>query len=346
MGTNGAQPSFEKYGRSKHSKKSDKQQERTRDHDQPDKTKGLASTMQQRHEKPSKSKQNKAIPEQVQPDSASLLEGTSEQPTNNDIGSTRSTANDSTPIQETPTDTTNPAPKGNREDFKARYESKLASFLAARNADGPNGTRARNRQELIEGRRQKEERRKAHKKELRAKARAEAGLAVEDEKNKNQVEAEAVRLRGGNVGLDAVIPEPDENFTFGRLEGVGDDAAGLGGKKRNPKRDLKSAILVAEKQHARISAFDESKRANVQEKEAWKGAAARVTGEKVKNDASLLKRSLKKKEKGKEKSRQAWEEREKNVAHGIQMKQKKRTENLKKRRPGFEGTFKIAKRRL
>ena len=90
---------------------------------------------------------------------------------------------------------------------------------------------------------------------------------------------------------------------------------------------------------------------------------ARAHGERIRDDQSLLKKTLKRKTNEKTKSATQWNERIDNVAKGKQAKDKRREENLAKRRdekmakktgghgkktsagkkkgrPGFEGRFK------
>ncbi|KAL8817334.1 MAG: hypothetical protein Q9191_008164, partial [Dirinaria sp. TL-2023a] len=64
-------------------------------------------------------------------------------------------------------------PKETPEELKLRLQARIEELRAARKADGLNGKPARNRQELLEARRQKEEQRKAHKKALRKQAKEE-----------------------------------------------------------------------------------------------------------------------------------------------------------------------------
>merc|ERR1711939_88499 len=121
-------------------------------------------------------------------------------------------------------------------------------------------------------------------------------------------------------------------------------------KKRGPQ-DAASALKATEKNRLRLAGLDETKRADI--------------GEKERDDTSLLKKTLKRKEKSKKKSEKEWSERKEGVAKSQAMKQKKREENLQKRRdgkgvkskgskgksvkgkkpkvksrPGFEGSFK------
>ncbi len=115
------------------------------------------------------------------------------------------------------------------------------------------------------------------------------------------------------------------------------------------------------KKRARVSGLDERKRADIEEKDLWLNAKKRAHGEKVRDDMSLLKKTLKRKEKAKLKSESEWNERITGVQKGQEMRQKKREENLRKRkeekggkgkgkakgkkpgkkskRPGFEGSF-------
>lgn len=259
--------------------------------------------------------------------------------------------------------------------LQERLQVRLAALRAARKADGPDGGPARTRQELIESRRRRDEIRKAHKKELRAKERVA-----------KDAEEEAKRLRGGSgsplwqQGAWDEVPEEklgkkgkngSESFGFGRVafeDGVRMDAAGglkEEGRRKGPS-DVKTALAAAERRETKLSGYNEEKRAEIEEKNRWANAQQRVLGEKQKNDAGLLKKTLKRKEKQKGKSEKEWNERTEGVKKGKEAKQKKREQNLQKRRdekgmkkgkkgkvlgkkpgvkkrPGFEGTFRAGK---
>ncbi|KAK1918244.1 hypothetical protein P3342_000964 [Pyrenophora teres f. teres] len=247
------------------------------------------------------------------------------------------------------------------ENFRARLNAKLEAMRAARKADGPDGRPARNRAELIETRRKKEAERKAAKKAQRQEAK-------EDEA-RQQAEEQLARIRGGSGSpsiFPARSPETERNFNFGKIAWDGQQldsnlSGFLENKKKKGKSDAKTALEAAKKKQARINAFDEDKRKDIQEKDLWLAAKKRAQGEKVFDDVNLLKKSLKRQQKQKDKSKQEWKERLTNVDQGKAAKQKKREENLKKRkeekgqkgkkkavkkpgkkvkRPGFEGTFK------
>ena len=258
--------------------------------------------------------------------------------------------------------------------LQERLQARITALRAARKADGLDGRPARNRQELIEARRRKQEARKGVKKELRAKTRLAA-----------DAEAEAARLRGGSgsplwsPALPSPRAEEANHFSFGKIafdDGAhvrvaADDTSGgldlVDAKARKGPRDVKAALEVALKKQNRLSGLDGEKRAELEEKDRWLGAKRRVAGERVRDDANLLKKTLKRTEKLKGKSEKEWGERIAGVKKGQEQRQRKREDNLKKRkdekgvkgkakgkggaksggkkpsqkkRPGFEGSFK------
>ncbi|KAF2835151.1 SURF6-domain-containing protein, partial [Patellaria atrata CBS 101060] len=249
--------------------------------------------------------------------------------------------------------------------LRARLHEKIEALRAARKADGPDGRPARNRQELLDARRKKEEQRKTHKKELRK-------LAKEDEE-RAAAEAELARLRGSGSPLSTsglfspVNTELQTNFSFGRV--AFDDGQQVDStlselfdpKRRKGPQDPRTALEAAKNKQARLSGLDVEKRKDIEEKNMWLNAKKRAHGERVRDDTNLLKKTLKRQEKTKMKSEREWNDRIEGVKKGQEIRQKKREENLQKRkeekgtkgksnkgkpkskkpkgRPGFEGSF-------
>ncbi|QDS78050.1 hypothetical protein FKW77_003273 [Venturia effusa] len=279
-----------------------------------------------------------------------------------------------------PPNRSSPAPKAgkpsaaDKEALLARLRAKMEAHRKARNADGLNGQPAKNRHELIEARRLKAEKRKAIKKELRQADREQA--------KKAEMEAHLAELRGSpSVGSDIFgsragsMSPPQNTFSFGRVaftdgETANSDLSKLvitGKKKANS--DPKAALQAAEKKQARLKSLDENKRADIEQKDLWLNAKKKVHGEKVRDDTSLLKKTLKRKEQEKAKSAKEWNERKEGISKSQEMKQKKREANLqarkegkgakgkgsnggkksgppkKKRRPGFEATLATRQRK-
>lgn len=273
----------------------------------------------------------------------------------------------SAPTDDTKPSSSEPKPlKPTPEELKQRLQKRLDELRAARQADGLNGKPARNRQELIEARRQKAEQRKTHKKQLRQKAKEEEQRAKDD----------AMTRRFSPGGSGSLLASPlspadsagSGNYAFGRVafsDGNIADAA-LSNVREKPKtsgpRDAAAALKVAEAKKSRLAGLDQEKRADIEEKDMWLNAKKRAHGERVRDDTSLLKKALKRKESAKKRSEREWKDRQDTVKRDKNTKQQKREDNLRKRReekgksgggkkgaagagkgkprPGFEGSFK------
>jgi len=270
-----------------------------------------------------------------------------------------------------------PLPKANPEELRARLQERIEALRAARKADTADGTPARNRQELMEARRKKEEQRKAHKKELRQKAREEELLQRDRALSRGSpllspgFMSPASGSHTGPSPLREHVESAPINFAFGRITFSNGqqmtpslDALVDTHKKKGPQDPL-TALQAADKRAERIAALNPTKKADIEEKDVWLNAKKRAHGERIRDDSPLLKKTLKRKEKAKKKSEKEWGERIEGVQKGQAMRQKKREENLQKRRdekgvkgkgkgkgvkkgkgkpkakarPGFEGSF-------
>lgn len=257
-------------------------------------------------------------------------------------------------------------PKISPEELRLRLETRINALRAARKADGLNGQPARSRQELMDARRLKEAERKAHKKHLRQQAKEE------DDRKRAELLARGSPLLSGSplysplTGSNAINSpaEPSNNFSFGRVAfGNGQQASAqlndiLNIRTSKGPSDPATALQAAEKRQAHLASLDDSKRADIEEKDMWLNARKHAHGERVRDDTSLLKKTLKRKEKQKDKSKKEWAERLEGIKKAQGMKQKRREDNLQKRkdekggkgkkskgkpkqkpRPGFEGSF-------
>ena len=256
-------------------------------------------------------------------------------------------------------------PKTDSEELKVRLQQRIEELRAARKADGLNGAPAKNRQELMEARRRKEEQRRAHKKELRQKAKEE------EERQRQLTISRGSPLLSPASGSNAIaspLRESTNNFSFGRIAFSNTEFADptlsttLSLPKKKGPQDPQTALQAAEKKKSRIAGLDDATRTDIEEKDLWLNARKRAHGERIRDDTSLLKKTLKRKEKQKKKSEKEWGERTEGVQKSQAMRQKKREDNLAKRRdekggkggkkkgggakkggkkarPGFEGSF-------
>ena len=150
---------------------------------------------------------------------------------------------------------TPPPPKPDHATLQARLQAKIDALRAARKADGPDGTPARSRAELIEARRLKQEARRARRLEMQSRQRAageedrpETPLS-DEERQRLKAEAQLATLRGtesplfapaqkarvgaagllfGRVGFGGASPDGDAADEAAGADGAddgGDDAS-------------------------------------------------------------------------------------------------------------------------
>ncbi|RVX75238.1 hypothetical protein B0A52_00590 [Exophiala mesophila] len=241
---------------------------------------------------------------------------------------------------------------------RERLQAAISQLRADRKADGPGARGPKSRQELLEQRRRKEEERKATKKEQKRRER--------EEEARRQDEEIARRFSPGGSGSLLASPRSpvvdhisNNNFSFGRI--AFDDGSQLDPslsnflsdhRKKGPT-DTTAALKNAEAKKSKLAGLDEAKRKEIQEKDMWLNAKRKAHGEHVRDDTSLLKKALKRQQGQKKKSEKEWAERTEGIQKAQFARQKKRTENLAKRkddkqagkgkklkRPGFEGSFK------
>ena len=246
--------------------------------------------------------------------------------------------------------------KPDPEELKSRLQSRIEILRSERKADGPDGTPARSRQDLLDARRQKEEARKAHKKELRQKAKDEEAA------RKAELLARGSPLLSPGSPMSPSSEANTHGISFGRVDfGNGQRATSNlsdilkpGGRPKGPS-DPTTALIAAENRQSRLSGFDPAKQADIAQKDSWLNARKRAQGERMRDDTSLLKKTLKRKQKQKKKSEKEWGDRTEGIRKGQEMRQKKRESNLAKRRDekggkrkkvkkpkaraGFEGSF-------
>ena len=255
-------------------------------------------------------------------------------------------------------------------ELKARLDARLLALRQSRNADPPSGAPARNRQELIELRRKKEEQRRAHKKDLRAAAKEEE-LRQRNETlaRGSPLLANSPLLQSPSSPINQEPSSPPTNLSFSRItfptgHRLTPSLNPLPPPSKPPKgpSDPATALLAAQHKAARLSTLPSPTRSTIASKDSWLNARKHAQGERVRDDTSLLKKTLKRKEKAKKKSEREWGERSEGVRKGVEGRQRRREENLKRRReekggkgkkkgkgggkpkvtarPGFEGSFK------
>ena len=252
-----------------------------------------------------------------------------------------------------------------QEELRARLQARISELRQARKADGEDDKPARTRTELIEQRRKKVEQRKAMKKALRAQAKEE------ERRQRNEALARGSPLMTPSGAMSpAQLASPrgeTNNFSFSRMQFDNGQfmSANLSSVLDPNKKPTSTTVSMAtldsmEKRQDRLSNMTAEQRTSAEEKDAWTNARKRAQGQRIKDDTSLLKKALKQRDNKKRKSSKEWDTRLAGVASAQAAKQKRREENLAKRRedkgnkgkkgsgknkkktkarPGFEGSF-------
>lgn len=102
--------------------------------------------------------------------------------------------------------------------------------------------------------------------------------------------------------------------------------------KQDPQKILENLKKTKEEVKMLQETGDISKAVQVNEQVSWKNAFAKAQGEKVKDDEYLLSKSIKKHNQKKKQSKKKWEDRKANVKKLQDERQKKRQENIDKRK--------------
>jgi hypothetical protein len=226
----------------------------------------------------------------------------------------------------------------NVNELRARLAERIAQSRIARKAVGTSVSGAPQTREAI------------------LKARAARKARVEEKIRQKKEAQKALEKNGNGVGVKEEESSDDEivesGLTFGRVT-VGDTEVDAGkgevkvGKKKKGASDPKGMLNHLLAKNERLDKMDPEKKKKAVENDRWHHALLAARGEKVRDDMGLLKKTIARKEREKKKSRKEWGERLARVDKAREDRQKKREENLAKRRDekGGKGkkVFKIKK---
>jgi len=130
----------------------------------------------------------------------------------------------------------------------------------------------------------------------------------------------------------------DHSLNFGRVIvndteiDAGKGQVKLAKKKVKGPSDPKGRLEHLKARENRVSQMDPEKAGKAIENDRWHHALLSARGEKVKDDVSLLKKTISRREREKKKSKREWDDRIAKVEKGKEDRQRKREENIAKRR--------------
>ncbi|KAI8072769.1 surfeit locus protein 6-domain-containing protein [Gongronella butleri] len=247
-----------------------------------------------------------------------------------------------------PPEAVQPMPRDEISDLRRRLHERIVEKRQKRNAPGSTPT-ARSREAILAERLKKKQDRKKAQKAQREKGKKAAGEELVHDPTKT-----SKSFGAGGDGKSADSVKMDTELFFGKLTVGGEKQKKHGG---DAKSQLKKIELQKQKME-KLKTEDEQKATQMAEKQEWQKAIAMATGEKIKDDVNLLKKTIKRQERVKTKSATEWQKRIEKVKSDEHSKVKKRNENIQKRidakkdrkngkkggkkaRPGFEGSSRI-----
>ncbi|XP_047534188.1 surfeit locus protein 6 homolog [Vanessa atalanta] len=156
--------------------------------------------------------------------------------------------------------------------------------------------------------------------------------------NPNKVKAAAANIEEKETKVKTNVNTAKPIFNNeGKLVFSKFDFAKLGEKdrgnksKKDPKK-LLDDLKQQEDKLQKLAETDSDKAKELKEKVAWKNILQKAEGEKVKDDPTLLKKSIKKMEQKKKVSKKKWEGRIQSVEKKKEDRQQKRKENISKKK--------------
>ncbi|KAI9464105.1 surfeit locus protein 6-domain-containing protein [Lactarius psammicola] len=237
------------------------------------------------------------------------------------------------------------------ETLRAKLHAKIEAMRIKKRGDGEGNSK----DELLEERRlQRAAMRERRRKETKEKIRKEKeSKGKSKEKPKDTAPPTKNQLLVPDGGAPS-HPErdPRSQLTNVQFSSIADPSSSNRKSKLKTSSNPSQALQQLASRKEKISALPEEKRKQIEERDKWEKAEARMEGVKVRDDEARLKKAAKRKEKEKAKGRKAWTERKEQLVANMAARQKKRADNIASRnekrkdkhkgvkgksRPGFEG---------
>ncbi|KAH9064512.1 surfeit locus protein 6-domain-containing protein [Lactarius vividus] len=233
------------------------------------------------------------------------------------------------------------------ETLRAKLHAKVEAMRIKKRGNGEGNSK----DELLEERRlQRAAMRERRRKETKEKIRKEKERKGKSKDTAPPTKSQLLVPDGGAPSHPE--RDPRSRLTNVQFSSIADSSSSSRGIKLKTSSNPSQALQQLASRKEKISALPEEKRKQIEEREKWEKAEARMEGVKVRDDETRLKKAAKRKEKEKAKSRKAWTERKEQLTANMAARQKKRVDNIASRnekrkerqkgvkgksRPGFEG---------
>lgn len=234
-------------------------------------------------------------------------------------------------------------PREGLEQLRARLTARVNELKAKRKAPGSDAKGAyKTREELLSARKAKMELRKNQalyrdknrKDENNTEADFDADMLVEDEITDTKL-------------LDK---DMDSNLMFGQVQfgdgaRLGKDSKSLEEERKHKKRNVIDQLRVLENRKSKIHKLDKTKQDEIAENAKWSRAILHTEGARVRDDESLLRKTIRQKENRKKRSEKEWKQRIYNVKKGVSDREAKRHANINAHKEAKKLRLKGKKRR-
>lgn len=234
-------------------------------------------------------------------------------------------------------------PREGIEQLRARLAARVNELKAKRKAPGSDAQGAyKTREELLAARKAKLEQRKK-----------QAVNRDGSSKNDNDMEAEIeldMLVEDENIDSKPKDKEVDPNLMFGQVQ-FGDgarlsrDFKSLEEERKHKKRNASDQLRVLESRKTKINKLDKTKQDKIAENAKWSRAILQSEGARVRDDESLLKKTIRQKENRKKRSEKEWKQRIYNVKKGVSDREAKRHANISAHKEAKKLRLKGKKRR-
>lgn len=178
---------------------------------------------------------------------------------------------------------------------------------------------------------------KGLKSRIKKKTKKEERLTQKKLARTEQIAANSSKIKEENVEASKIPKQKPIFNSEGHMVFSKFDFSQVGTKRKlnnekNSKKILQKIELKKQKVKELIEIGEVEKADEIKEKDAWNAVLAKARGDKIRDDAELLKKSIKRDEMKKKHSAKKWESRIDSVQKTIQEKQQKRQDNIMKRK--------------